>query len=114
MSTDSRPLLNREPSPEPVSLVADHPRSAAGSSGLAWRSVPAGGHRPDEVLAAFAVLLYKYTGQADLLFDAELAGRSGALSLAVEPDLPGQQLLATARHGPARRHPGSVHRPGAG
>ena len=105
MSTDSRPLLNREPSPEPVSLVADHPRSAAGSSGLAWLSVPAGGHRPDEVLAAFAVLLYKYTGQADLLFDAELAGRSGALSLAVEPDLPGQQLLAAARYGPARHTP---------
>ncbi len=105
LSTDSRPLLNPEPSPEPVSLVADHPRSAAGSSDLSWLSVPAGGHHPDEVLAAFAVLLYKYTGQAELLFDAELSGRSGALSLTVEPDLPGQQLPSAGRYGPARHTP---------
>ncbi|HST46740.1 amino acid adenylation domain-containing protein [Jatrophihabitans sp.] len=105
MSTASRPLSNPESSPEPVELVADRPRTAAGSSGLAWLSAPADGHGPDAVLAAFAVLLYKYTGQTELLLDAELAGRAGALSLTVDPDAPGHRLPDTAGYGPVRHTP---------
>jgi lichenysin synthetase B len=103
MSTAGRPPS----SPEPVALVGDHPRSAAGagSSGLAWVSAPADGHAPDAVLAAFLVLLYKYTGQAELLLDVELAGRTGALSVAVDPDVTGRRLLDTAGYGPARHTP---------
>ncbi|HEX8092837.1 amino acid adenylation domain-containing protein [Jatrophihabitans sp.] len=101
MSTVARPPSN----PEPVELVADHPRSCAagaGAAGLSWVPVPAGGHQPAAVLAAFLVVLYKYTSQADLLLDVELAGRAGALSVRVDPNATAAQLLATAAHEPAR------------
>ena len=92
------PTAARLPSsPEPVELIPDHPRSsAAGSGALAWLTAPADGHEPAAVLAAFLVVLYKYTGQRELLLDAELAGRAGALSVTVDPDATAAGLLAGA------------------
>jgi lichenysin synthetase B len=103
------PTAGRPPSsPEPVELIPDHPRSAtrSGAGGLAWVAAPADGHDPVAVLAAFLVVLHKHTGQAELLLDVELAGRTAALAVTVDPDATGARLLATASHGPARH--GSV------
>ena len=107
MSTGGRPLSSPEASPgsspEPIELIPDHPRSAAsGSDRIAWVSAPVDGHDPATVLAAFLVVLYKYTGQRQLLLDVELAGRTGALSVTVDPDATAAQLLAAAVSGPAR------------
>jgi len=57
------------------------------------------------VLAAFAVLLYKYTGQSELLLDVQLAGEAGALALTIDPELPGGQLPVSAGYGPIRHTP---------
>ena len=107
MSTGGRPQSSPEASPgsspEPIELIPDHPRSAAGCSDrIAWVSAPVDGHDPATVLAAFLVVLYKYTGQRQLLLDVELAGRAGALSVTVDPDATAAQLLAAAASGPAR------------
>jgi lichenysin synthetase B len=100
MSTAPRPLSN----PEPLELIGDHPRSAAGAE-LAWVSTPADGHEPAAVLAAFLMVLYKYTGQTELLLDVELAGRASALSVTVDPDATAARLLAAAEHGPSWHTP---------
>ncbi|MEO7260044.1 MAG: amino acid adenylation domain-containing protein [Jatrophihabitantaceae bacterium] len=107
MSTVARPLSSPEPSPEPLALIPDHPRSAAGTAatGLAWVSAPADGHEPAAVLAAFLVVLHKYSGQAELLLDVELAGRPSALSVTVDPDTTAARLLAAAECGPVRQTP---------
>ncbi|MBV9821740.1 MAG: amino acid adenylation domain-containing protein, partial [Actinobacteria bacterium] len=107
MSTAGRPLSSPElgAAAEPVELVADRPRSATGPTPLGWLPVPADGHGPDELLAAFLVALYKYTGQAELLLDVELAGRSGALAATVDPAATGPAVLATARYGSVRHTP---------
>ena len=102
MPIGGRPLS----SPEPVELIPDHPRSTAGGSGgVAWVVAPVDGHDPAAVLAAFLVVLYKYTGQRDVLLDVELAGRTGALSVSVDPNATATQLLAAAVSGPAQHGP---------
>ncbi|HEV2886982.1 MAG TPA: amino acid adenylation domain-containing protein, partial [Jatrophihabitans sp.] len=68
-------------------------------------SAPADGHDPAAVLAAFLVVLYKYTGQAELLLDVELAGRTSALRVSVDPDATAARLLAEAEHGPSWQTP---------
>src|SRR5919107_5376803 len=86
-SHEPRRKPSREPSPEPLELIPDHPRSwagAPGSAGIGWVSAAADGHDPATVLAAFLVVLYKYTGQRDLLLDVQLDGWSGALSVSVD------------------------------
>lgn len=99
------PTAPRPPSsPEPLELIPDHPRSVAGED-LAWVAAPADGHDPAAVLAAFLVVLHKYTGQAELLLDVELAGRSGALSVTVDPDATAARVLAGAEHGPCWQTP---------
>jgi len=50
------------------------------------------------VLTAWLVVLYKWTGQAELLLDVELAGRVAALAVRIDPDQPADRLLATAAH----------------
>ncbi len=115
MPTAARPLSNSQPSsqpsgeagPDPVELIPDHPRSAASGepASLAWVAAPADGHDPAAVLAAFVVVLYKYTGQSELLLDVDLAGRTGALSVTVDPDATAAQLLAGAGHGPCWQTP---------
>src|SRR5215218_1150851 len=95
-------------SPEPVALIPDHPRGCvaeSGSGGTAWVSAPADGHDPATVLAAFLVVLYKYTGQTELLLDVELAGRAAALSVTVDPDATAARLLAAAEYRPSWRTP---------
>ena len=103
------PTADRPPSsPEPVELIPDQLRSsaaAAGSGGLAWLTAPDDGQDPAAVLLAFLVVLYKYTGQRELLLDAELAGQAGALSVTVDPAAPAGLLLAGAVPGPPRHTP---------
>ncbi|HEX6872762.1 MAG TPA: amino acid adenylation domain-containing protein [Micromonosporaceae bacterium] len=84
-----------------MELIADHPRTLA--SGVArGRSVvpavePLPGTGAVHLLAAYAVLLYKYTGEPDLLLAVDLAGRGrGELRLVVEPGLPFAGLVARA------------------
>lgn len=99
------PTVPRPPSsPEPLELIPDHPRSAAGPD-LAWVTAPADGHDPAAVLAAFLVVLHKHTGQSQLLLDVELAGQSAALSVTVDPDATAARLLAGAEHGPCWQTP---------
>lgn len=50
------------------------------------------------MLAALLVVLYKWTGQAELLLDVELAGRAGALAVRIDPDQSADRLLATAAY----------------
>lgn len=90
---------------EPVELIPDRPRSSGDleTTECAWVFAPAGEHGPTAVLAAFLVVLYKWTGQSGLLLDVELAGRAGALSVRVDPAATAAQLLTAAAY-QALRH----------
>jgi lichenysin synthetase B len=96
-------VLDRSPS-GPVDLATDYPRDAGRpnmvgrvplqlepSLGRALATVGGrcGGDLGTLLLTAFGVLLYKYTGQDDLLIRVDLAHRgSGTLRLTIEPDAP--------------------------
>jgi amino acid adenylation domain-containing protein len=104
--TPTRTPIPSPPVPEPrpgtqddaVLLVTDHPRTRdAAEAPLASLRLPNAATSHD--LAAFAVLLHRYTGQRRMLLDADL-GESGAgsLTLTVDPDEPVVALLARTAH----------------
>ncbi|MCX5194630.1 amino acid adenylation domain-containing protein [Streptomyces sp. NBC_00249] len=81
-----------------VLLVADHPRTRDSAAG-AFATVRLPGAATGHDLAAFAVLLHRYTGQRGLRLDLDLAGHgAGSLTLTVEPEEPAAALLARAAH----------------
>ncbi|MFG2633287.1 amino acid adenylation domain-containing protein [Streptomyces sp. NPDC048362] len=88
-----------------VLLVTDHPRTRdAAEAAFAWLRLPNAATPHD--LAAFAVLLHRYTGQRRLLLDVDLGERgAGSLTLTVEPDEPVSALLARTAHAVPRQRP---------
>ncbi|MFD0271270.1 amino acid adenylation domain-containing protein [Streptomyces sp. NPDC127106] len=119
MTSARRAVPTPTPSPPPpdarhddgdaVLLVADHPRtrdSAAGAfATVRLPGAAAAGHE----LAAFAVLLHRYTGQRGLLLDLDLAGHgAGSLTLAVDPAEPIAALLARSAQAAPQGPPASA------
>lgn len=105
--TPSPPVPEHRPdtSGDAVLLVTDHPRTRdAAEAPFASLRLPNAATPHD--LAAFAVLLHRYTGQRRLLIDADLSeSGSGSLTLAIDPDEPVAALLARTAHAVPRGRP---------
>ncbi|UXY33424.1 amino acid adenylation domain-containing protein [Streptomyces albidocamelliae] len=105
--TPSPPVPDTRPDTDgdAVLLVTDHPRTRDAAD-TALASVRLRNAATPHDLAAFALLLHRYTGQRRLLLDVDLSGRgAGALTLAVEPDEPASALLARTAHAAPHRRP---------
>jgi amino acid adenylation domain-containing protein len=80
-----------------MELVTDHPRTRVRAANHASVAVPVPGRGTDraELLAAFAVLLHRYTAEPELCIELDAAGyRRGRVRLRVEPSTSFGSLLA--------------------
>ncbi|MDX3853017.1 non-ribosomal peptide synthetase, partial [Streptomyces sp. AK02-01A] len=99
----------RAAEPDALLLVTDRPRSlnSGEASGITLALPQDLAERVREsrlALAAFAVVLHRYTGQSELPLDADLSGGGdGGLTLTVDPDEPIAALLAKADRAVADR-----------